>query len=95
MSWHHIALSYLAYLVTVSFARPEFRHVRARVALSAAVIGIPVVLDLAATPGPAWSLVVLPSLALLGGYRVSGLLFVRVDARAENWLVSKIGRAHV
>ena len=86
MSWHHIAIGYVAYLVGVSLSRPEFAGARARLAALAAVVAALTAADLVFSPGRAWSWVILPSLMLLAGYRMSGLLFVRVDSGAENWL---------
>ena len=86
MSWHVVALAYFAYLVVTSWLRPEFAPARGRLLTAALIGGALTTIDFAYQPGAAWSLVIIPSLILLGGYRMSGLLFVRVDARAETWL---------
>lgn len=86
MSWHWVALVYLVYLVVTSWLRPEFAPARVRILTFALILGALTAIDTGYAPGAAWSLVVIPSLVLLGGYRMSGLLFVRVDARAEAWL---------
>ena len=86
MSWHWVALSYLVYLVVTSLLRPEFGSARLRVLTAALTLGALTTVDFMYPLGAAWSLVIIPSLVLLGGYRMSGVLFVRVDARAEAWL---------
>lgn len=86
MSWHWVALAYLAYLVVTSWLRPEFAGARPRLLAAALVAGALTLVDIMFHVGAAWSLVIIPSLVLLGGYRMSGLLFVRVDAPAEAWL---------
>ena len=81
-----MAVVYVAYLVLISFLRPAFGKNRpALVASSLLLVGL-VFLDAVVHPGRVLSLVVIPSLALLVGYRMSGLLFVRVDEGAELWL---------
>jgi membrane-associated phospholipid phosphatase len=86
VSWHSVALAYLLYLVVTSWLRPEFAPARPRLLTTGLVLGALTTIDVVYAPGAAWSLVIIPSLVLLGGYRMSGLLFVRVDARAETWL---------
>jgi membrane-associated phospholipid phosphatase len=86
VSWHWIALAYIVYLVVTSWLRPEFASVRLRLLTAALALGTLTAIDRTYPMGAAWSLVIIPSLVLLGGYRMSGLLFVRVDARAEMWL---------
>ena len=86
MQWHYVAAGYLIYLAVVSFARPEFASRRSAVLRGALVVAVFLAVDLAWSPGRAWSLVILPSLVLLASYRLSGLLFVRVDTRCESWL---------
>ena len=81
-----VALAYLAYLIVTSWLRPEFAPARVRLFTAALIPGALTAIDVAYPPGAAWSLVIIPSLVLLGGYRMSGLLFVRVDSRAETWL---------
>jgi membrane-associated phospholipid phosphatase len=49
-------------------------------------VGALTFIDILYRLGAAWSLVIIPSLVLLGGYKMSGLLFVRVDAAVETWL---------
>ena len=86
MSWHWVALTYFVYLVVASLLRPEFAAARTRLLAAAMVFSALTLIDIVFPLGAAWSLVVIPSLVLLGGYRVSGMLFVRVDTRAESWL---------
>ena len=86
MSWHVVALAYLAYLIITSWLRPEFAPARVRLFTAALISGALTTIDVAYPLGAPWSLVIIPSLVLLGGYRMSGLLFVRVDSRAETWL---------
>lgn len=86
MSWHGVALLYLVYLVVASLLRRDFAGARLRILAAALTLGALTTIDLIYPLGAAWSLVIIPSLVLLGGYRMSGFLFVRVDARAEAWL---------
>jgi membrane-associated phospholipid phosphatase len=86
VSWHVVALAYLVYLIVTSWLRPEFAKARPRLLTAALLVGALTFIDIKYPLGAAWSLVIIPSLVLLGGYRMSGLLFVRVDARAETWL---------
>jgi hypothetical protein len=86
VSWHPVALVYLVYLVATSWLRPEFSGARRRLLTAALVVLALTCVDMMFRAGSAWSLVIIPSLVLLGGYRMSGLLFVRVDPRAEAWL---------
>lgn len=86
MSWHWIALAYIVYLVVTSWLRPEFAPARLRLLTAALALGTLTAIDRAYPMGAPWSLVIIPSLVLLGGYRISGFLFVRVDARVETWL---------
>ena len=86
MSWHAVALVYVVYLVAASWLRPEFAAARLRLLTFALILGGLTTIDVAFPLGAAWSLVIIPSLVLLGGYRMSGLLFVRVDDGAETWL---------
>jgi membrane-associated phospholipid phosphatase len=86
VSWHVVALAYVAYLFVVSWLRPEFAAARLRLFTAALTLAALIAIDVAFAPNAAWSLVIIPSLVLLGGYRMSGLTFVRVDAGAETWL---------
>jgi membrane-associated phospholipid phosphatase len=86
VSWHWITLVYLVYLVVASLLRSEFARARPRLVAVAMILTALTLSDVVYPLGPASSLVVIPSLVLLGGYRMSGMLFVRVDARAEAWL---------
>ncbi len=67
-------------------AAPRVCRARLRLLTAALTLGALTTIDFLYSLGAAWSLVIIPSLVLLGGYRMSGLLFVRVDARAEAWL---------
>jgi membrane-associated phospholipid phosphatase len=86
VSWHLVALAYLVYLVAAAWLRPEFARARRRLGAGALLLGTLTTVDAVYRLAPGWSLVVIPSLVLLGGYRISGLLFVRIDAPAEAWL---------
>src|SRR5262245_54018737 len=90
MHWQWIALGYVSYLAATSLTRREFA--RARTPLIGAAIaawlgwsGSAVLAGERAALGPVL-LVVLPSLVLVGGYWLSGLLFVQSDPRIERWL---------
>ena len=87
MHWQDVAVGYLSYLAVVSLARREYAKARAPLFIAAAAAwGVVVVVGRAAL-SPALE-VVLPSLILLIGYWLSGLLFVRPDPRLERWLLS-------
>jgi membrane-associated phospholipid phosphatase len=87
MHWQDVAVGYLSYLAVVSLARREYAKARAPLFIAAvAAWGVVVVVGRAAL-SPALE-VVLPSLILLIGYWLSGLLFVRPDPRLERWLLS-------
>lgn len=79
-------MSYLVYLVVASLLRPEFSSARPKLLAAAMILNGLILFDAVFSPGLAGSLVIIPSLVLLGGYRMSGMLFVRVDAGAESWL---------
>jgi membrane-associated phospholipid phosphatase len=90
MHWHEVALGYVSYLAVVSLARREFAKARAPLFIAAALAwgAQAVVVALGrAELSPALE-VVLPSIVLLTGYWLSGLLFVRPDPRIERWLLS-------
>jgi membrane-associated phospholipid phosphatase len=86
-SWQVVAVAYVSYLAVASLTRRDFARARLPLFVGAAV---------------AWSVfaafgrvrllpvfeVVVPSLVLLAGYWLSGLLFVRPDVRIERWLQS-------
>jgi hypothetical protein len=99
MHWHAIAIGYLLYLTVVSMARPEFARVRGRLAAAAAVVSLVVAADALYSPAPAILAIVLPPLVLLAGYRLSGLLFVRIDFDVEARLLASddrlLGRAGI
>jgi membrane-associated phospholipid phosphatase len=89
--WEWIALGYVSYLAVVSTTRPEFEPGRRRLLTAAAaawvVAGVTFTARRSATLPlmPALE-VVLPALVLLGGYWLSGLLFVRPNVGLEAWL---------
>jgi membrane-associated phospholipid phosphatase len=90
MHWHEVALGYVSYLAVVSIARREFANARAPLFTAAAVAWgaqAVVVVFGRAELSPALE-VVLPSIVLLTGYWLSGLLFVRPDPQIERWLLS-------
>lgn len=84
-SWQAVALGYVSYLAAVSFTRREFARARPALLLAAAVTwGIFLLLGRA--PLSPVLAVIVPSVVLLAGYWLSGLLFVRPDLRIEQWL---------
>jgi membrane-associated phospholipid phosphatase len=90
MHWQDVAVGYLSYLAVVSLARREYAKARAPLFIAAAVAwGAQIIVTVLgpAALSPALE-VVLPSLILLTGYWLSGLLFVRPDPRLERWLLS-------
>jgi hypothetical protein len=87
MHWQWITLAYCIYLAAVSFLRPEFRGARPTLVAAAAVAGLMALLPVPISANTAFTVIV-PALVLLAGYRLSGLLFVRIDARVENALLA-------
>jgi membrane-associated phospholipid phosphatase len=89
-NWQAVALGYVSYLAAISFTRREFARARPALLLAAAVAwGIFLLLGRAPL-SPVLSVIV-PSVVLLAGYWLSGLLFVRPDLRIEQWLLSVDG----
>lgn len=86
-TWHTIALGYVTYLAAVSIARREFARARPALLIAAAVAW-GAYAAAGDTPLSPVLQIVIPSLVLLGGYWLSGLLFVRPDVRLERWLLS-------
>ena len=86
-SWQEVALAYISYLAVVSFTRREFVTARPPLLIAAAVAWIAFA-ALGREPLSPVLQVVIPSLVLLGGYWLSGLLFVRPNVRLERWLLS-------
>jgi hypothetical protein len=88
--WAWIALGYVTYLAAASLARPAFRRARGPLLLAGtAAWGVVVAMQVAWPSGislPSPMLIALPALLLLGGYWLSGLLFVGPDVRLERWL---------
>lgn len=88
-AWTDITLAYAGYLAALAWLMPRFSAARrmATIALAAAAIlwwgWHP---GLAADSTGALTWVVIPSLALLGTYRVSGAFFVAPSLRLERWL---------
>ena len=87
MHWQSITLVYSIYLAIVSFLRPEFRRARPTLLVAAAVAGLVALTPAQVAANTAFKFVV-PALVLLAGYRLSGLLFVRIDAGVENALLA-------
>jgi hypothetical protein len=87
MHWHQIALTYVVYLAATSLTRREFQRARLPLLIAAAVAWSVFAAFGRARLSPALE-VVLPSSVLLGGYWLSGLLFVHPDVRIERWLQS-------
>lgn len=91
MRWQWIAVSYVGYLAAVSLTRPQFRRARAPLFVAAAVVGISLAIGLPSTESPTLAPmvdIVVPSLVLLAGYWLSGLLFVEPNPRIERRLLS-------
>jgi hypothetical protein len=86
-NWQTVALAYVSYLATVSFVRRDFVRARPPLLIAAAVAWGAYAAAGHAPLSPVLQIVV-PSLVLLGGYWLSGLLFVRPDVRLERWLLS-------
>ena len=87
MHWQSITLAYAVYLAVVSFLRPEFRRAR-RALVTAAAVALLVAFTPDRVTANAAFMIVVPALVLLAGYRLSGLLFVRIDKGIENALLS-------
>jgi membrane-associated phospholipid phosphatase len=87
VTWQTIALVYVSYLAAVSLTRRDFARGRPALLIAAAVAWGAFVVVGQASLSPALG-VVIPSLILLVGYWLSGLLFVRPDVRIEHWLQS-------
>ena len=88
MTWHWIAAAYLVSLIGAALARREFCSVRKPILLGGATIGTVTALDGLLAPFGAAGAVIVPSLVLLAGYRLSGLFFNRVDRAAESRLLA-------
>jgi membrane-associated phospholipid phosphatase len=84
-NWIALALGYATYLAAVSLTRHDFARARSRLCLVAAAGWVASASVGKTTLSPAL-LVVVPSLVLLAGYWLSGLLFVRPDVRLEQRL---------
>lgn len=84
-NWLWVPLVYASYLAAVSFTRREFARARVPLSIAAAAAAALFVVGSRAPLGPAMSVVV-PSLVLLAGYWLSGLLFVRPDVDLERRL---------
>jgi len=87
MYWQAVALGYVSYLAVVSLTRREFARARLPLWIAATVAWGAFAIGGRARLPPALD-VVIPALILLGGYWLSGLLFVRPEARIERWLQS-------
>jgi hypothetical protein len=87
MQWQWVALGYVSYLAIVSLTRRDFARARLPLLIAAAVAWTAFAVAGRSRLSPALA-VVIPSLILLAGYWLSGLLFVRPDVRIEQWLQS-------
>ena len=87
MHWQSITLVYAIYLAIVSFLRPEFRRARPTLLVAVAAAGLVALTPANVAANTAFAAIV-PALVLLAGYRLSGLLFVRIDARVEAALLA-------
>lgn len=86
-SWQGVALGYVSYLAVVSCTRREFGRARPPLLVAAAVAWTVYTAFGRAPLSPVLQIVI-PSLVLLAGYWLSGLLFVRPNVRLERWLLS-------
>ena len=86
-SWQAVAVAYVTYLATVSLTRREFARARPGL-LTAAAVAWAAYLTAGHSPLSPVLQIIIPSLVLLGGYWLSGLLFVRPDVRLERWLLA-------
>jgi membrane-associated phospholipid phosphatase len=92
LSWTDVTLAYPVYLAVLAWLLPRFARARAASLSAVALIGAawwwwPTLADdTGAAAALKW--VIVPSLALLGTYRVSGAFFVRPSAPLERWLLS-------
>jgi membrane-associated phospholipid phosphatase len=84
-SWQVVALGYISYLAAVSLTRRDFARVRPVLLIAAAVAWGAFALRRGLPLSPVLSVVV-PSIVLLAGYWLSGLLFVRPNLPLERWL---------
>ena len=87
MHWHFVVLAYASYLAIVSLTRRDFSGARPAVLMAVTVAWAAFAAFRHARLSPAFEVVV-PSVILLAGYWLSGLLFVRPDVRIERWLQS-------
>jgi membrane-associated phospholipid phosphatase len=87
MYWQAVALGYVSYLAVVSMTRREFTRARLPLSIAAAAAWSAFAVFGPAPLSPTLEVVV-PALILLGGYWLSGLLFVRPNVRIEQWLRS-------
>jgi len=83
--WCWITLVYCGYLTTHAILRPEFRKARRPLVWATVVAGL-ITTTPTRTATSAAFMAVVPSIVLLAGYRLSGLLFVHIDSAVENAL---------
>lgn len=91
LRWEWIAVAYYAYLLVTALAITRFARARTA-ALAGTIAGVVVIgaqslWPLGSAVGGFTFAVVIPLVFLLGGYRVSGLFFVRPMQAAERWLM--------
>jgi hypothetical protein len=91
VAWTHVAFCYAVYLAGLAWLVPRFERARVGALLATAVAAAlswwwPS-LDSASASSAALKWVVVPSLALLGAYRLSGLFFVAPWTRLEQALL--------
>src|SRR5262245_55136218 len=90
MGWPWIALGYVSYLAVVAHMRRDFARARLPLVIVAGLAWLAYAASATMAPtrvsvGPVLGVIV-PSLVLVSGYWLSGLFFVRPDARIERWL---------
>ena len=91
-TWTGVTFGYALYLAALAWLLPRFARARAAASVTALLAGAlwwswPALVTLSDLAAPVvW--VVVPSLALLGSYRVSGLFFVRASLPLEQRLLA-------
>jgi membrane-associated phospholipid phosphatase len=84
-SWQLVAAGYVSYLAIVSLIRRDSARARFPLFIAATVAWAAFIVFRRTSLPPTLEVVV-PSLILLVGYWLSGLLFIRPDADIERWL---------
>ena len=94
LAWTDVTLGYAVYLTAIAWLVPRFSRARPAAAV-ALLVGLALWWGWSprwAGPAAALTGVVIPSLAVLGTYRVSGAFFVKPSPGLERWLLATDGR---